>query len=141
MKRYILDNIDGKAAMEIARDFFEAGICLGEGEHCPPIPMSAIVNSAEDVAFDDWWDIYDKKCGRKDCEKKWRKLSLEEKEACIAATPAYVSSTPDKQFRKNPLSYLNQKAWNDEIIIRNGADNKPTIEEQRISRLASILTD
>ena len=42
MKNYILENIDGKAAKEIARDFFEAGILLGQGEHCPPIPMSAI---------------------------------------------------------------------------------------------------
>ena len=31
MKGYILENIDGKAAMEIARDFFEAGIMIGEG--------------------------------------------------------------------------------------------------------------
>ena len=30
MKRYILENIDGKAAKEIARDFFEAGIALSE---------------------------------------------------------------------------------------------------------------
>jgi hypothetical protein len=129
-----------KGVKDLCRDFFEAGICLGEGEHCPPIPMSAIVKAAGDVAFEDWWSLYDKKCGRKDCEKKWSRLSLEEKEACLAATPAYVASTPDKQFRKNPLSYLNQKAWNDEIIVKNGTD-KPTIEEQRISRLASILTD
>ena len=30
MKRYILENIDGKAAKEIAKDFFEAGIALSE---------------------------------------------------------------------------------------------------------------
>lgn len=132
----------GKKIKELCRDFFEAGFYLGQGSMCEPIPMSAIVKAAEEVAFDDWWTLYDKKCGRKDCEKKWNKLSLEEKEACLAATPAYVASTPDKQYRKNPLSYLNQKAWNDEIILRNnGADNKPSKQQQDISKLASILTD
>lgn len=123
----------------MCRNFFEAGFYLGQCSMCEPIPMSAIVKAAEEVAFDDWWTLYDKKCGRKDCEKKWNKLSLEEKEACLAATPAYVASTPDKQYRKNPLSYLNQKAWNDEIIPRNGTDNKSTIEQQRKSKLTDIL--
>ena len=31
MKGYILENINGKAAKEIARDFFEAGIAIAEG--------------------------------------------------------------------------------------------------------------
>lgn len=121
----------------LCRDFFETGFYLGQGSMCEPIPMSAIVKAAEEVAFDDWWTLYDKKCGRKDCEKKWNKLSLEEKEACLAATPAYVASTPDKQYRKNPLSYLNQKAWNDEIILRNNGTGKST---ERLNKLSDILT-
>jgi hypothetical protein len=72
--------------------------------------------------------LNDKKVGRENCEKKWRKLTTKEKEACIAATPTYVASTPDKQFRKNPLSYLNQKAWNDEIIPRNNGTDKPSLD-------------
>ena len=30
--------------------------------------------------------------------------------------PEYVNSTPDKKFRKNPETYLNNCSWNDEII-------------------------
>ena len=32
MKRYILENINGEYAKEIARDFFEAGILIGQGD-------------------------------------------------------------------------------------------------------------
>lgn len=124
----------------LCRDFFEAGICLGEGENCPPIPMSKIMDAAADVAFEEWWDMYGKKVDRKKCIKKWNNLSYNEKQLCLNATPAYVASTPDVTYRKNPLTYLNGECWNDEIIVKNGTD-KPTIEEQRISRLASILTD
>ena len=34
----------------------------------------------------------------------------------------YVDSTPDKQFRKDPTTYLNNECWNDEIIVKT---NKP----------------
>lgn len=27
----------------------------------------------------------------------------------------YVKSTPDKQFRKNPQTWLNGQCWNDEV--------------------------
>ena len=135
MKRYILENIDGKAAMEIARDFFEAGICLGEGEHCPPISMSAIMDAASDVAFEEWWDMYGKKVDRKKCIRKWKSLSYNEKQLCLNATPAYVASTPDVAYRKNPLTYLNGECWNDEIIMKNNG-NKPN---DKISKLGEIL--
>jgi len=34
--------------------------------------------------------------------------------------PKYVLSTPDKKYRKAPTTYLNNKSFNDEIIISNG---------------------
>ena len=125
-------------------DFFKTGITIGKIND--EYVVDGIVNGCivrEDelllaTTFDNWWTLYDKKCGRKDCEKKWNRLTREEQEACIDATPTYVASTPDKKYRKNPLTYLNQKAWNDEIIPNNGT-NKPTADEQRISKLASIL--
>ena len=142
----------------LCRDFFEAGILLtggttikdgqfttseldlADGTDCGAITVmhDPIIDTA-DNGFSEWWEMYDKKCGRKDCEKKWKKLTELEKSECIAATPAYVRSTPDKQFRKNPLTYLNQKAWNDEIIYRNAANTQHIIQQQRISKLADIL--
>ena len=33
--------------------------------------------------------------------------------------PHYIKSTPDKQFRKHPSTYLNNQGWFDEIINKN----------------------
>lgn len=86
--------------------------------------------------FDEWWELYDLKCGRADCIRKWAKLTDEEKIACIEATPAYVASTPDKQFRKRPLTYLNQKAFYDEIIIRSTEQQQ---RQQRLNAAAELI--
>jgi hypothetical protein len=52
-------------------------------------------------------------------------------EILFVHVPGYVNSTPDKQFRKAPLVYLNSKSFNDEIIISNGQNGKtePTFKE------------
>lgn len=69
-----------------------------------------------DTSFDTWWMLYAKKRGRKKAEAKWNKLSMQDKIDCINATPAYVASTPDIQFRCDPLTYLNGERWKDEIL-------------------------
>lgn len=41
----------------------------------------------------------------------------------IEHLPKYVESTPEKGFRKDPMTYLNNESWNDEIIVqKNGID-------------------
>ena len=126
MKGYILENIDGKAAKEIARDFFEAGIILSN-----PYEMA----TENKGSFDKWWEIYDKKRGREKCYLKWRKMTPSEQAACIAATPAYVASTPEKAYRKDPLTYLNGKCWNDEIIMKNGTTDKSNADREKLANI------
>lgn len=74
--------------------------------------------------FQDFWDAYSYKKGRKKAEEKWNKLKLSEKVACMKAVPAYVENTmipgsaytgTKKQFRMHPLTYLNGARWEDEI--------------------------
>lgn len=74
--------------------------------------------------FQDFWDAYAYKKGRKKAEEKWNKLKLSEKVACMKAVPAYVENTMipgsaftgnKKQFRMHPLTYLNGARWEDEI--------------------------
>jgi hypothetical protein len=67
------------------------------------------------INFSEFWNLYNKKTGRKDCEKKWNKLKDSEREEIIKTLPTYVKSTPDIQFRKNPITYLNQRTWEDEL--------------------------
>lgn len=87
-------------------------------ETLPPL-ASVIVPT-----FQDFWDAYAYKKGRKKAEEKWNKLKLQEKVACLQAVPAYVAntvipgSTSDgtrKQYRMHPLTYLNGARWEDEI--------------------------
>lgn len=68
--------------------------------------------------FDDFWHEYDKKVGNKEkIEKKWSKLSQSVKEQIMAYLPNYKISQPEKKFRKNPETFLNNNGWEDELII------------------------
>lgn len=84
-----------------------------------PIEDSAII-----PAFDDFWNAYAYKKGRKKAEEKWNRLKPLEKLACMKAVPAYVENTmipgsaptnTKKQFRMHPLTYLNGARWEDVI--------------------------
>ena len=132
---------------ELCRDFFEAGILLASSSECQTvspsvIPLSTIIDTDVEVnGFDFFWNAYEKKVGRPKCEKLWAKLTLAEKKACLAYIPLYKQAHPDKQYRKNPETFLRNKSWNDELIFRNNGTSQPTIEQQRRIKLASILTD
>jgi len=82
----------------------------------------------EQFPFEEFWNTYDKKNDREACEKKFKKLSEKEKELIWGHVPKYVASTPDKQYRKNPATYLNNKCWNDEITPKNGNNGTGTKE-------------
>lgn len=87
--------------------------------------------------FEEWWNAYNKKRGRKKAEAKWKKLSLNDKVACMKATPLYVASTPDPVYRKDPLTYLNGECWNDEIIQKQDYEQQRNI--QRSERAARLI--
>jgi hypothetical protein len=65
-----------------------------------------------------FWNTYDKKVNKSKCFSKWQKLKAEDKEKIKGHIPAYVKSTPDKQYRKHPLTYLNNESWNDEVYTK-----------------------
>lgn len=71
-----------------------------------------------DTLFEEFWDLYDYKKSRDKAEKAWKTLNKEEKALALQHAPVYAQSTPDKQFRKHPATYLNNKSFNDEIIER-----------------------
>lgn len=69
--------------------------------------------------FEKWWNAYDKKRSRKKALGKWLKLKKEQQDKCLSVVDAYVKSTPDKQYRMDPTTYINGEHWEDEIITRN----------------------
>lgn len=68
------------------------------------------------INFDQFWNLYDKKEDKDKCEKKWNALTDSERLEIMEKLPPYIEATPDKKFRKNPFTYLNNKAWNNEIV-------------------------
>lgn len=131
---------------KLCLDFFEAGIMLAQRDmfsssvHAIAVEYPASDDEAFNTGFDTFWAAYDKKVGRPKCEKLWEKLTIKEKKDCLDYIPLYKQAQPDKQYRKNPETFLRNKSWNDELIFKSNGTNKSTIQEQQ-SKLASILTD
>lgn len=69
------------------------------------------------IPFSTFWNLYNKKTGKPKCEVRWKNLTNKEREEVVETLPRYIQSTPDKKFRKNPETYLNNRTWEDEIII------------------------
>ena len=81
--------------------------------------------------FESFWLMYDKNVGKELSQKVWNSLTHSEKEAIMLSLPRYVESTPDKVYRKNPLTYLNGKHWEDEIVNRETKSTKNTSGTQK----------
>lgn len=74
---------------------------------------------ANEIPFESFWDLYDKKVGRPKAEKKWAGLSKKDRLAVMEYIPKYKAAQPEKRYRKHPTTFLNNRAWEDEII-KNG---------------------
>jgi len=92
---------------------------------------SESVNKVTNDRFAEFWDLYGKKTDSSKCKTKFARLTKTEIELLFEKLPAYIKSTPDKQYRKNPITWLNGKCWNDEIIqASNQAKSTHTFENQ-----------
>ena len=92
------------------------------------------------IDFDFFWNDYDKKVGDKQKLKiKWNKLSDKDRNQIIEYLPLYKEAVPDKQFRKNPETFLNNKSWLDEIVKRTTTDlYKQSYAEREFAKLKSL---
>lgn len=80
---------------------------------------------SDKISFVDFWNSYDKKIGSKEkCKTKWDKLPLETQKVILDHVKKYVNSTPDKKYRCNPETYLNQNRWENEIIGEQKTDSQ-----------------
>jgi len=98
------------------------------------------VNKNINIDFEYYWNEYDKKVGdKKKLKLKWDKLSDQERQDAMNYIDLYKISVPDKQFRKNSETFLNNKSWNDEIINRNTTtSHKPNVSERNFTNLANL---
>jgi hypothetical protein len=65
--------------------------------------------------FETFWKTYAKPEGKKKASEKFLKLPQKDADKILTVVKNYVISTPDKQYRKNPTTWLNGEHWNDEL--------------------------
>lgn len=131
--RYAPDNEALREAFVQGARFMATGRCYKEKPMFPKenevetVDLQVTVPTEDRMivpTFDEFWNAYAYKKGRKKAEEKWDRLKPKEKVACMKAVPAYVENTmipgsaptgTKKQFRMHPLTYLNGARWEDEI--------------------------
>ena len=80
---------------------------------------SKVNKNTVNIEFEKFWNLYNYKVGSKNkVLKKWESLTDLDRGMIMEHLPHYVKSTPDKQFRKHPATYLNNQAWFDEIVVK-----------------------
>ena len=65
--------------------------------------------------FETFWKTYAKPEGKKKASEKFLKLHQKDVDKILTVVKNYVISTPDKQYRKHPITWINGEHWNDEI--------------------------
>ena len=95
----------------------ESGVKLQHKRHTKDTNKIKVKENIN-IPFSDFWGKYDYCKGKKsDVESKWIALSDEERTLTMESLDTYLLSTPDKTYRKYPMSYLNTEAWNDEHVV------------------------
>lgn len=84
--------------------------------------------------FENFFSDYDKNIKEEASREIFYSLDYETRELIKEHLPTYIHFTPDKQYRKNPLNYLLDKTWKDEVIDTtktNGNGNTNSKEQTR----------
>jgi hypothetical protein len=81
----------------------------------------------EPYTFDEFWSDYKMFVGKSKAVKCWGKIKTKDKLIIKTHLKKYIPHTTDNMgqpcYRKHASSYLNQKAWEDEIINNQGQAN------------------
>lgn len=101
------------------------------------IPLKSPLQDFHPSAFDQFWAAYPKKVGRKPCETKWKSKKLDALANRILKDIS-LRKQRDRQwiagYVPNPLTYLNQERWEDElqeVVTRDAGGIARKWREQR----------
>jgi hypothetical protein len=89
------------------------------------ISLSSDQSDQTDDRFDEFWDTYDHKVGRKKAEQKWKQALRRpgvDADLLIAAAASYIewqkAEAKHPEFTKHPATWLNGEHWRDERVAR-----------------------
>ena len=81
-------------------------------------------DARKEKAFEMFWNLYDKRIDVTRCKKSFMQLSLTEMGEAIKGVKEYVESTPNKRYRKNPTTWVNNKGWSSEVLLDKKKTNR-----------------
>ena len=81
------------------------------------------------------WSMYEKKGNKKTSQNKFNNMTDTNKQLMAKHLPEYVKSTPNKQYRKNLETYINQECWNDELSDKGEVSQYSAITQKNIRNL------
>lgn len=81
-----------------------------------PIKPTKPKKEKTSLDFQLFWDAYDKKRDRSTSERLWNALKLADQQSIMDYIPLYKEAQPEKRFRKDPVTFLRHRSWEDEII-------------------------
>ena len=84
-----------------------------------------VSDSEKEALWGAFWNNYDKKVGTNKAKDKFMSIAYSELEVIVEAAYKYAKSTPEVQYRKNPITWLNQKCWLDSLP--EDGNKKPNI--------------
>ena len=75
--------------------------------------------------FIEFWTLYDKKVGDKSkVHKKWESLTNSDREKIMKTLPDFLKTIKDKQYQPYPMTYLNNRRWEDDLTIKKTSEEK-----------------
>lgn len=93
----------------------------GEGEGERNLSLVELDMQADPDRFEEWWNAYDNKTGKKAARAKWDRALKKNgvtADLLIQATKSYITSqraqNKHPEFTKNPATWLNGEHWTDE---------------------------
>ena len=92
-------------------------ICFKKGIQKVKEEKEKIKKTNTIFSFDEFWETYNKKTGRVNCERIYARLKDKDYAKIKETLPIYLErlKDKDKKFQMNPQTYLNGRYWEDEI--------------------------
>jgi len=88
-------------------------------------------SSSASNSFDTFYKQYGKGKGKEKAFILWGKLTRAERQLVMDYLPAYILSTPDITYRKNPDNFLRNRTWEEEITTGTTVLDTKAISEMR----------
>jgi len=123
--RYILFHSKGVVYKSIYNNEFESQSTFNNIDNLIRVKDARFITKEElnnederkSKGFNMFWSMYDKRVDEKNCRISFMRLTLEDMGKAINGVKSYIDSTPDKKYRKNPRTWINQKGWESEVVL------------------------